>query len=251
MSKSSFKTEADLCAAFLSRIGDEWTVYPETGGFDILLSRKDDGTQIGIEAKLALNAKVVSQILPAYRFEKEGPEYRAVLVPEGTGHDLRPVCDYLGITVIRVGTRKFWHRMEEREGVMFNPALPKSSFHDWEYEKWHEWMPLSRVLLPDYVPDVAAGKSSPVSLTPWKIKAIKLAILLETRPVTRADFLALKLSASRWTDPGARWLERTPVGYVPGRGMPDFRAQHPTNYEQIKADAAEWMADAKLIGAAA
>lgn len=251
MSKHSFKTEADLCKAFLSRIGDDWTAYPETGGFDILLSRKDDGTQVGIEAKLALNAKVVSQILPAYRFENQGPEYRAVLVPEGTGHDLSAVCDYLGITIIRVGTHKIWHRMEEREVVMFGPALPLPGKSDWEYDKWHEWMPVKRIELPEYVPDVAAGKSAPVALTSWKIKAIKLAVLLETRPVTRSDFAALKISPSRWTDPGTGWLERSPGGYRPGRRMPDLKAQHPTNYEQIKADAPKWMAEAKLIGAAA
>src|SRR3990172_5352454 len=77
-------TEADLCAAFIASAtkGKVWTAYPETAGFDILLSRVADNTQIGIQAKLRLNAKGLCQILPHdYTFGISGPDYRAVLVP--------------------------------------------------------------------------------------------------------------------------------------------------------------------------
>ena len=102
-------------------------------------------------------------------------------------------------------------------------------------------MPQTRCVLPDYVPDVVAGASAPVALTAWKVNAIKLAILLETRPVTRSDFQALGLSPSRWTDPWTGWLQKTPRGYVRGERMPDFQKQHPRNWEEIKADGAKWM----------
>ena len=65
-------SEAALCAAFIAAATvtpkrtdhAQWVAYPETGGFDILLVRQTDGVQIGIEAKLALNPLVVSQVLP-------------------------------------------------------------------------------------------------------------------------------------------------------------------------------------------
>ena len=75
--------------------------------------------------------------------------------------------------------------------------------------EWHDWCPNQRCKIPDYVPDVAAGRSAPLQLTEWKVRAIKLAIILEERPVTRADFKALKLHPQRWLDPSAKWLVST------------------------------------------
>ncbi len=100
-----------------------------------------------------------------------------------------------------------------------------------------------RIALPDYIPDVTAGRRSPTKLSEWKIAAIKMAILLETRAVTRADFRALKMSPTRWLNPRDGWLRRTEAGgYVAGPRIPDFRSQHPVNYLQIRADAPRWMA---------
>lgn len=113
--------------------------------------------------------------------------------------------------------------------------------NDWHDDGWHDWMPMHRCDLPDYVPDVRAGCSAPVALTEWKIKAIKLAIILSERPVTRADFAALKISPSRWTDPWTGYLIKGDGGYVPGPRMPDFRAIHPVNYAQIEADRSKWL----------
>ena len=56
---AGFAKESDLCAAFLASLPEGWTAYPETAGFDILLGREVDGFQIGIQAKLRLNAKVI------------------------------------------------------------------------------------------------------------------------------------------------------------------------------------------------
>ncbi len=83
----SFIKESDLCAAFTQAVARDldWTAFNETAGFDILLVRKD-GIQIGIEAKLKLNAKVVTQALPRWlgvEYGAIGPHYRAVLVPVG------------------------------------------------------------------------------------------------------------------------------------------------------------------------
>jgi len=238
--KSSYSKESDLCADFIdavkrTRYGGDWIIYPETEGFDIVLARASDGLQIGVEAKLRLNVEVVCQALPHradYGFL--GPDHRAVLVPrEKTQIGIGSICAALGITVI--GFSKEQHRI----GNGFSPMLPKPE-DSWR-EDWHHWCPVRRLKLPEFIPDVAAGVKAPVQLTAWKIKAIKIAIILEQRPVTRADFKALQIDPSRWMDPWLGWLERTADGYVAGARMPDFKAQHPVNYEEIKAQVASWL----------
>jgi len=247
-----FAKETDLCAAFLAEVErqsakrrsaqDQWTAYAETAGFDIVMVRKADGVQIGIEAKLALNTTVVSQALEGsdgWRKGVDGPDYRAVLVPEDATKGLALFCKALGLTVLTCGVPR--GHVERR---LFEPALPRvgDPYDYFSDDYWHQWCPVRRLLLPDYVPDVAAGASSPLALTKWKIKAIKLVILLQERPVTRADFKHLDLSPTRWTAPAISWLvpARDAKGYVAGPYMPDFKAQHPRVYEEIAADKASW-----------
>lgn len=233
-----FERETDLCAAFIAAVdARKWTCYSETEGWDILAVRQSDGVQIGIEAKLRLNPEVVSQALPETKHGavELGPDYRAVLVPSGgVQNHLHRICAALGVTVIT-----FRGSETVRHSRAFEPGLPDENRQPtWE---WHQWAPMRRHKLPDYVPDVAAGSSAPVALTHWKIQAIRLVIVLEERPVTRADFKALGLSPSRWTDPYTGWLKLTPDGYVKGDGLPDFAGQHPRNYAEIKADRARWI----------
>ena len=66
--KARFPTEAALCTSLIDCLTatDGWEIYPETAGFDILAVWKATGHQLGIEAKLQLNAKVADQILPAH-----------------------------------------------------------------------------------------------------------------------------------------------------------------------------------------
>ena len=243
--KAAFASEAALCAEFIKNAtaDGKWTPYGETGGFDILLVRKADGFQIGIEAKLTLNTAVVVQALPStyYNHGAVGPDCRAVLVPcGGVQSGLDTICHRLGITVIRQeepeeDRRPYWR------GNAFNPRLPDLKDFWMVDREWHEWCPVKRLKLPDYVPDSGAGHSAPIKLTEWKIKAIKLAIVLEERPVTRLDFKALQIDASRWTDKHTGWLDQSPDGYVASPRIPDFKTQHPTVYAQIKADSEKWM----------
>jgi hypothetical protein len=262
---TEFRTEKDLCACFIEIIKrrpdlkqprNEWVVYPETGGFDILLVRKSDGFQIGIEAKLRLNAKVVAQSLPDKYDHGVGPDFRAILVPHKSANaDLKAICDYIGVTIITLDLIKLnpvvydfmTARGEPIPGPKYrvSPDLPdedrKLSYLG--MDRWHDWCPIHRITLPDYVPDCDAGCPSPLRLTDWKIRAIKIAVLLERfGSVTRTDFKDLKIDERRWTQ-GTGWLR---LGdhrgvYLRGEQLPDFKMQHPKNYDEIAACIDDWL----------
>lgn len=237
MTKPPFAKESDLCAAFIGALHETWTAYPETGGFDILLVRAADGFQIGVEAKLRLNAKVILQAAENSRYhyvDRPGPDCRAVLVPEAHNRELSALARMLCVTVVA-------HRPPTR-GVIRSaiwPELPTLKDNHWD-DAWYELCPARRLELPDWVPDVSAGASAPVALTDWKIRAIKIVITLEKRGfVTRKDFAFFKISMSRWTQGG--WLKQDGRGgWIAGEYLPDFRAQHPVNFPQIQADFEKW-----------
>jgi hypothetical protein len=240
-----FATEADLCARFIACVdAEKWTVLAEYAGWDILLVRKEDGFQIGIEAKLKLNALVLTQTLEsygAYAVDHAGPDCRAILVPENENGYER-IASYIGITVIRVYDPNSRYRYS-----CFHPDLPSLSGGHGVFEEWHEWTPARRHPMPEYIPDVVAGKPSPVQLTDWKIKAIKICVTLEKRGyVTRADFKHLKIDHRRWLTSGMGWLAIQDGRYVKGEYFPNFKAQHPVVYEQIAADSEKWMLKALI-----
>lgn len=232
-----YATEAALCADFIAwvkgegvRIRNEergrWTAYAETEGWDILLVA-DDGTQIGIQAKLKFNMKVLHQSIPGSweAWRESGPDYRAVLVPEHDGADA-DICGALGLML-------FYPRHSTYETrPQFHPDI-----WDRYQQAWHYWSPRKRCELPEFVPDVIAGDSAPLQLTKWKIAALRIAATLEVRGhVTRQDFKEYSIDPRRWTGPGG-WLL---PGAVPGQFVRapslDFDAQHPTVYAQVLAE---------------
>lgn len=258
--KSVFENEAALCAAFISFLPEGWIAYPETGGFDILLVRVVDGIQIGVEAKLTLNAKVLLQAadsMYSWHPRTEGPDFRAALVPYGTaGMDLATIAGILGITVIQcraAGERdveierqverhgEFYLKYAAKDFKAFIPDLPGPG--DWR-ERWVDLCPVKRCGLPDYVPDVAAGASAPSKLSEWKIKAIKICIVLERRGyLTPQDFADISIHRKRWHDMG--WISHDPDSHIRGRFVAgvaplDLRTAHPVNYAQIEADFEKW-----------
>lgn len=234
----AFATEADLVQQFCAEMAKlprkEWTIYPESGGFDLLLVQRETGIQLGLEAKLSLNLKVVTQALPGWHREDEGPDYRGVLVPEyAVQHGMSEIVQRLGIGVIAIQPPEMW-------GPRTSITLP-DEMRAWSYSRdWHPWLPTRRCEVPDYVPDVIGGKPSPVQLTDWKVRAIKLLILLDRRGfVTRADLKHFGLSPSRWTCPGG-YLAPKDGAFVRYERTPDFRRDHPTNTAQIEADFDKW-----------
>jgi hypothetical protein len=230
----AYTSESDLCSHFIKAVerhyAEKWIAYAETEGWDILLVRSKDGFQIGVQAKLALNIGVINQSLDRERSSCEaGPDCRAVLVPAGRGQCFQAICHYIGLTIISVLPDK--QRIEPRLPGL-NTRSPSSP--------WHEWCPTLRHPLPSYVPDVVAGASAPVRLTPWKIKALKIAALIELRgSVSRSDFKYLGLDPRRWTAQDG-WLRVASEGYVTGKRTPNFAKQHPLVYSQIKTDFPKW-----------
>lgn len=236
--EKTYSTEAELCTAFIDWIKAEngkargrdmapvWTPYAETAGWDILLVA-DDGTQIGIEAKLKFNLKVLAQCLPSSwdnYAECPGPDYRAVLVPKFDS-DHERICAALGLVMI--GT-KGW-------GNEFRPDMTPDR-GDSYHLMWHHWNPPQRCKLPDYLPDVQAGCPAPLQLTDWKVKALRILATIEARGyVTKQDFKKHRIDPRAWT--GAQGL--LVPGTAPGqfvRGKASFDKQHPTVYAQVLAE---------------
>lgn len=256
--KAAFSSEAKLCETFLWSLDKTiWRVFAETGGFDILLVRIADDVQVGIEAKLTLNAKVIEQIVESrshWHVAEGAPDYRAALIPYGTTGSFGLICALLGITVIEQKDKAVWeyeagrhygHHRRSENTPKFEPKLPAIKEDHWSnwHDDWIDWAPAKRVTLPDYVPDVGAGHSAPVQLTSWKIKALKICAIIEKRGyVERADFKHLQISAERWLNPYVGWLERGPFKgqYVEGSKVRELRAQHPKNYAEIVADYEKW-----------
>jgi hypothetical protein len=234
-----FPTEAALCAAFIAAIGPDWVAYAETENWDILLVRKIDGFQIGIQAKLRFGVDVINQAIEdgwTYKATMPMPDCRAVLVPDAEDKGFGKICDHLGLNVIRVRDLERFG-LNPKYNPRFLPYLPRIG--DRHSNDWHETATLKRHALPEYVPDVAAGAPSPLQLTDWKIKAIKLAVTLEMRKhLTRRDFAHHRVDHRRWVTQG--WLKVVDGRFVKD-AFPNFKKMHPVNYKQIRADAPKWL----------
>lgn len=235
--KHDFKTEAELCAAFIAWVKAEsgrhrhgvktpvWTPYAETAGWDILLVG-EDGTQIGIEAKLKFNMKVLTQCLPDcydYYGERRGPDFRAVLVPDFNSEHER-ICAALGLMLIAT----------KGHGSEFRPDLtPERQGWYSSAPGWHFWNPVERCRVPEYVPDVVAGSSAPIQLTDWKIKALRILATVDVRGyVTKDDFKEHRIDPRVWTGPAAYLVPGSAQGQWV-RGKAEFDKQHPEVYPKI------------------
>ena len=167
-------------------------------------------------------------------------------MPCGDG-DTATICAFIGIVIITL-------RPKPERGVCYariSPSLPDET-RAYLCRDWPEWAPAKRHKLPEYVPDCRAGAPAPIQLTAWKIAAIKIAVILETRPVSRTDFQHVGIDHRRWLPSASGWLRLADggCGWLAGPNLPDFRQQHPVNFEQIRTDAAKWMPTLPLLSAA-
>ncbi|NUS39415.1 MAG: hypothetical protein HOQ02_10385 [Lysobacter sp.] len=262
--KAAFPDEAALCDCFLEslkRIGG-WTAYPETAGFDILAVYDKTGHQLGVEAKLQLNAKVADQILPSHYMGygadgREGPDFRAVIVPCITeaNEGIAKMLGILGVQVWAPGRNQRWDGGRNLiESFDFLRAFGRNTYSDvhgevvnvdhraydtgdgplmeWDMA-WHDWNPPRRCDLPEIVPQVRAGVPAPLQLTPWKIGALKVLADLELDGFVTAKSVRDRGVDARRFCASDDWLESLGGGKW-GRGrIPAFDTQHPEAYAEI------------------
>lgn len=253
--KEIFPTEAALCEAFIEdvkRVGG-WTVYPETAGFDILCVYDATGHQLGVEAKLSLNAKVAQQIVPSLHQLGEGPDFRAVLVPAITEASAG-IADLLGIIGVKVVAPSWTWRRGERGGSTIRVrGCDHPSFVDvfhsngWPHRPydpaagaagvfglaWHDWNPAGRCRLPEIVPDVPAGVPGPTKLTQWKIGALRVLAELEVEgSITAKGVRAYGIDPRRFCAADG-WLQAAGGGRWTRGTVPAFDQQHPEAYAEV------------------
>lgn len=228
-----FACEADLCTAFIAWAKARgFTPYAETDGWDVLLVDAE-GRQIGVQAKMDLNLKVIAQALEESHYcESRGPDHRAVLVPFSR-EGVEPI-------LARCGIHLYLPRSTQYTADEYQHGLR------WKFDSYHgelpefDWNPSQRCTLPEYVPDVAAGVPSPRTLSPWKVGALRVLAVLELQGhVTRNDIRDCGNDPRRWCAgdgylrPGGegRWLRADHT--------PTFDTHHPTVYAQIRRDEAK------------
>lgn len=188
-------TEADLCEAFACDARrDGWIVYPEQGGWDMLLVRH--GIQVGIQAKLKANTHVLLQALPdrsrCRLTAGPGPHYRAVLVGGYKGRtdnavltsrsEFHALAKAIGLLVIEP-PHEFVPRRFRRDGPLTDYigwidrrlALRAGPYYssriDWRRYRWATTRPVE---LPPFIPDLPAGVPSPTTISAWKLAVFAL-----------------------------------------------------------------------------
>jgi hypothetical protein len=234
--------ESDLCAAFIQEFNavPGWVCYPETAGFDILVVH-ESGRQIGVEAKLTLNAKVADQILPEWHHEfygKSGPDHRLVIVAKITDANagIAKMLERLGVTVLSPG------KSSDMQGEYFTFGLDHRLLHRdkshtyFMHERLFDWWPSERCKVPMMVPNLPAGVPAPIKLTPWKESALKVIALMRRQGfITSKQITAHGIGITSWTQsPGSKpaWLARGTVRgqWVESEHLPAFDKQHPEVY---------------------
>src|SRR6202035_2643583 len=155
-----------------------------------------------------------------------GPDRRGVVVPVHDA-DAREACHAIGIAYFNAGDPKYRMFGEEVPPIGFCPAINACEY---------DWNPAKRCEVPEFVPDVAAGASSPIQLTKWKIAALRVCAALEVRgEITATEIRKYGIDPRRWTNPAQGWLIPKHLCrgvFVRGRDL-NFDKQHPTVYREI------------------
>lgn len=248
--KLSISTEAELCSIFIRDMNSQpgWVCYPESGGFDILAVH-EDGRQIGIEAKMQLNAKVADQIMPApwqYRYGIKGPDHRLVIVSRITDASagIAKLLGYMGVPVLVPDSRVRSSKEGLREVLEFCSYKLSGLLNGkdpWGDVDLFDWNPEERCQVPMVVPQVAAGVPAPVRLTPWKEKALRaLALLRKQGSITAKQIKELGMSPTAWTQHSSTqaWLKKGPIlgQWLETDRIPPFDKQHPEAYAVAVAE---------------
>jgi hypothetical protein len=170
---SDYKKEVDLCNDFIfwSKMYG-YKVYPECGGWDMLLVK--NGVQIGVQAKLKANMKVLAQALDGVceRKLKVSPHYRVVLVASKPSSDFIKLAKACRIIII-----SFFGNISKHYCLRYNDI--KAINYNYEFKsfigsaRYYRYAAKKRVKLPLFVADIKAGVPSPRNVSDWKILCIK------------------------------------------------------------------------------
>jgi hypothetical protein len=246
MPVEKIEKEADLCDLFMREFNQlpDWTCYPEAAGFDVLVVHSD-GRQIGVEAKLSLNAKVADQILPAHHEDMNGnpgPDYRMVIVSKITDASagIVKMLDRLGVTVLC--PRSSWTRDGDKLTFDLSNRLLEVSGRKPYYDLFmFDWNPGERCKVPIMVTNLPAGVPAPVRLTPWKESALKVIAQLRSQGfITAKQIAGHGVGVSAWTQQAGSkkaWLAKGEVRgtWIETEHLPAFDKQHPEVYAMAVA----------------
>lgn len=239
---ASMKTlkESDLCEAFIRDFNqlDGWTCYPESAGFDVLVVH-DDGRQIGVEAKLQLNAKVADQILPSDSdafYGAPGPDHRLVIVAKITDASagIAKMLHRLGVSVMACTASSGGQLSFPIQNELFQA---ERGFTRFGAVHLFDWNPAERCRVPVMVAAVPAGVPAPKRLTPWKEAALRVVALMRRQGyITVKQIAEQGIGVSSWTQwNGSKppWLAKGAARgqWVETEHMPPFDKQHPDVYE--------------------
>ncbi|MEC4242144.1 hypothetical protein [Pseudomonas sp. DSV-1] len=239
----NIKKESELCDIFIREFNnlDGWICYPEAAGFDVLAVHQD-GRQIGVEAKIALNAKVADQILPWHGndyYERPGPDHRLVIVSRITDASagIAKMLERQGVRVIQprisrtVRGDEFTFQLEHQLVATEN----RNRVHCAEPFLF-DWNPSERCRVPILATNLPAGVPSPIKLTPWKESALIVVALLRKQGfITSKQIAARGISAHAWTQAQTgknAWLAKGDIRgqWVETEHLPPFDKQHPDVY---------------------
>jgi hypothetical protein len=152
-SNAIFASEKDLRTAFIRQMPNAWSAHVDRG-FDVLLVRKSDGVQVGVEVRLGLSPELVEKLNTPRVNADEGPDFVAVLIPWGTTAGLLSLFDQQGVTVIEMRDREMY-AYERNLAFMvkkFKPDLPQENAVYWGFrEEWHNLAPVQRLAVPERV----------------------------------------------------------------------------------------------------
>lgn len=238
--------ESTLCEIFIKEFNQipGWTCYPEAAGFDVLVVN-DDGRQIGVEAKLSLNAKVADQILPNQGddyWESPGPDHRLVIVSKITDASagIAKMLRRLGVKVLC--PRESWTAQGYVHTFDLNHRLLNAERREASDERMFDWSPSVRCRVPAIVTSLPAGVPAPLRLTPWKESALKVVVLMRKQGfITAKQIASFGIGVTAWTQPAGSkksWLAKSQVRgqWVETEHMPAFDIQHPDMYAKTVAE---------------
>lgn len=218
-----FASEASLCDEYATAM-KAWgfDVFPETSGWDLIgvakraIGEIREGDQVGVQAKLSANFKVLVQATEddPSRYNAvgrtRGPHWRFVLVPKATG-DFIELARRLGVVVVTPTLR--W----SNDPTTGKPVVAHGFYSPMVSAKFRR-DPTRELWVPDVALWTQPGAPSPRSITPWKLAALKLCLLAEERGyLLKSDFYAAEVDMTRWTRSvkGKAWMRGAWVEVAP------------------------------------